>query len=338
MIDRIKASVEHQWYGRPHWLFLLWPILGLYLVGTWWAKRRGLSRQAASEVPVVVVGNITVGGTGKTPVILALVTFLQQQGLRVGVVSRGYGGRARALTLVQADTPATLVGDEPKLIQQTTGVPVVVGQARAECVAYLATHMNCEVVLSDDGLQHYAMARAVEWVVVDGARAFGNGWRLPIGPLREPVSRLQTVHQVLVNGGTTPDLESPLLKDAIGFEVVPCGWRHVQSGVLYPLDHVSLAQSVAVAGIGRPDKFFNTLKALGFKGQCHAFADHHAFSEADFKPFHAAKNLLMTRKDAVKCEAFAQAHWWALEVEAKLPEALLSNLIKQLRKGSDLKP
>ncbi len=337
MIDRIKASVEHQWYGRPHWLFLLWPVLGLYLLGAWWRKRRALSCQTAYEVPVVVVGNITVGGTGKTPVILALVTFFKQQGLRVGVVSRGYGGKARTLTLVQADTSVSLVGDEPKLIHQTTGVPVVVGRARAECVAYLATHLGCEVVLSDDGLQHYAMARAVEWVVVDGARPFGNGWRLPIGPLREPVSRLQTVDQVLVNGVTTPNLESPLLKDAIRFEVVPCGWRNVMSGVLYPLDHVSLTQSVAVAGIGRPDKFFNTLKALGFRGPSQAFADHHAFTEADFKPFHAAKNLLMTRKDAVKCEAFAQPHWWALEVEAKLPQALLSSLIKQLKYGKDSK-
>lgn len=267
-------------------------------------------------MPVVVVGNITVGGTGKTPLIIALVHLLQGSGFVPGVVSRGYGVRLSQSRLLMSDAQASDVGDEPVLIASVTGCAVAVGPDRRRSTELLIA-AGCNIVLSDDGLQHYRLHRDREIAVVDGARGLGNGWRLPVGPLRESPERLRRCDWVVVNGGDawqplpvcTP-LIRPLLR--------PVAWRNVRSGQIFQLDAITLQNAVAVAGIGHPQRFFDTLQELQLKPERHVFPDHHGFSAEDFQ-FVDGRPLIMTEKDAVKCQQFAQDNWWALQIELSLP-------------------
>ena len=325
MIKTLKASVERQWYGRPHWLFLFLPLTALFIWLTSVRAKRQKQFAHKPPVPLVVVGNITVGGTGKTPVIIALVNYLQQCGYRPGVVSRGFGGSAHDIFAVTHETSAAVVGDEPALIFQATGCAVMVGKDRVLCAQRLYEQFQCNIILSDDGLQHYRLARDIEWVIVDGARGFGNGWSLPVGPLRESISRLRSVDAVLING----EQRVPGAAMSVNFKLQPEYWQNVQTGQRVALQDLDISQAVAIAGIGNPARFFNTLNALGFSGRHYAFADHYPFAEIDFLPF-TNNVVLMTAKDAVKCAGFAKANWWALAVTAQLPTELLNQLQHQL--------
>ncbi|WP_426816663.1 tetraacyldisaccharide 4'-kinase [Winslowiella sp. 2C04] len=319
--------IERIWSGRsPLWLLLLpfsW-LYGLISNGIRLSYQLGWRKVWRASVPVVVVGNLTAGGNGKTPVVIWLVEALQRQGLRVGVVSRGYGGKAeRYPLLLDAATTTAQAGDEPVLIYQRTQAPVAVSPVRREAVQALQSGGNIDVIVTDDGLQHYALARDFEIVVVDGERRFGNGWWLPAGPMRERAGRLNSVDAVIVNGGSASGNE-------IAMQLQPGAAINLKTGQAQPLS--AFDQVVAMAGIGHPPRFFNTLAQQGVMPiRQLAFADHQAYSEAELRALTTGSQaLIMTEKDAVKCRQFAQDNWWYLPVDAQLSAAPAAELINKI--------
>lgn len=323
----LRRSIEQQWYGRPHWLLLLAPLTLVFAAVTA-LRRRLLSRSAHRvAVPIVVVGNITVGGTGKTPVIIALVKALVAAGYSPGVIARGYGAELAESRILPVDAQPSEYGDEPVLVHRATGCSVAVGPRRDESAELLRSRCGCDVILSDDGLQHYSLQRDVEIAVIDGRRRLGNGWRLPVGPLREGKRRLREVDFVLING--CQSVEQAPQHRSYNFNLQAMTWRNVLTDEPVALESLPLDGAVAVAGIGNPQRFFDTLRQLGFTGRCEAFADHHAFSEGDFAKL-AGAPVLMTEKDAVKCVPFAGTQWWALSVEAALPHNFVAHLLESL--------
>ena len=308
-------SHPHHWAHTGVLTLLLAPLAALFAVVSWlrrFAYRRGWLRSEAVGVPVIVVGNITAGGSGKTPLTIWLVNRLRARGLCPGVVSRGYGGTARGVVEVQPDSLPAAVGDEPLLIRIKTDAPVVVGRDRvAAARALLARHPGVDVIVSDDGLQHYRLQRDVEIAVIDAATGLGNGWPLPAGPLREPQSRLAQVDAVVqvVRGAAQP-------------RPFQGAWRaDYTAGRAYrlraPQEKRALRELpqhdwIAATGIGRPQGFFDMLTAQGVRFSPRAFPDHHVFRPTDLPDGGA---VLMTEKDAVKCQTFAGADWWALELD-----------------------
>ena len=289
--------------------------------------RRGILATERLDVPVVVVGNITAGGSGKTPLVLWIADFLLQAGSRPGFVSRGHGGRlariGAAPRAVDCASDPAMVGDEPLMLARRSGCPVWVGRDRvAACRALRIRHPECDVLLLDDGLQHYRLARDVEIAVV-GERGFGNGRLLPAGPLREPVSRLASVDAVVCNGARRAGAYAMRLEgaDLVALED-PARTLQV---------HALGARRVhAVAGIGDPARFFRHLEALGLQVIPHAFTDHHPFTAADLE-FGDAAPVVMTEKDAVKCARFAQPRFWMLPVRAVLDPGFGACLADKLR-------
>ncbi len=335
----MSQALSRCWYGRCParyrlLLVLLQPLALVFRVLAGLRRllyRHGPLKRARLPVPVVVVGNITAGGSGKTPLTLALIDWLRRAGYSPGVISRGYGGNAKTPMPVRADSDPALAGDEPVLIARRAGCPVWIGRARAEAGRrLLECHPEVDVILADDGLQHYALARDVELAVVDGERGFGNGRLLPAGPLREPVSRLRSVDAVIVNGaGRTDTYPVP------AFSMRLAAGRCVNLADPARWDAIERFRGEtihAVAGIGHPERFFAGLEAMGLRIERHAFPDHHAF-RADDLP---AGTVLMTEKDAVKCAAFPRADTWFLAVDAEVEgglQTLLLNALKE-RNGS----
>lgn len=284
-----------------------------------WLFRHGVLRQERMAVPLIVIGNITVGGSGKTPVVLWLAQLLRNRGFHPGIISRGYGGSAEAPRVVlDADAPA-LVGDEPLLLARRSGCPVWIARRRvAAARALLAAHPECDVLIADDGLQHYRLARDFEIAVMD-ERGVGNGWFLPAGPLREPLSRLAGVDAIVLNGGAFPThLALP--------QSVPRYPMKLFGTVFYRLDAPADACSAAdlrgkrlhaIAGIGNPQRFFDHLHRLGLEFIAHPFPDHHRFCAADLD-FPDADALLMTEKDAVKCAGMGLQETRVLRVDAQV--------------------
>lgn len=329
------------WYRQssvPH--PLLWPLVPLS-----WLYRFAIHRRAKryesgaletyrAPIPVIVVGNITVGGTGKTPLVIWLTEYLKSLGLKPGVISRGYGGNANDWPrLVSAASKPREVGDEPVLIARRARVPVVCDPDRPRGVRKLLDY-GVNIVVSDDGLQHYALQRDLEMVVIDAARGFGNRHCLPAGPLREPVSNLKASHVLVYNGVNTRLTGTSHTSNA---EML------LENGKLRNLasqDEQSLSDwrgkvVHAVAGIGNPDRFFNALKRVGIRPITHPFPDHHQYNDKDLR-FGDDIPIVMTEKDAVKCLAFQQPNHWYLPVTARLEPAsanLLDAKIKGLLRG-----
>lgn len=315
-----EAQLTRAWYAGAWWLWCLRPLELLFrslAAARRWYWQRGPGKPWRAPVPVVVVGNITVGGTGKTPVVIALVEALQARGLRPGVVSRGYGADpdARFPHRVGADSRPGQCGDEPLLIHRRTGAPCVVAPDRALAVRTLLTAEPVDLVICDDGLQHYPLHRDLEIVVIDAARGLGNRWCLPAGPLREPPSRLRSVAWVLCRGSEDPARGVLYRVDGL-FPV-----RTAEQGVAPAPQRVH-----AVAGIGQPEQFFDSLRGMGYTLHGHVFPDHHAYTPQDLVPLGDAP-VIMTEKDAVKCRAFATADQWYLRISATLPEALPDALV-----------
>ncbi len=324
--DRLLAA----WYAGHPALALLRPLEALYRRVVTRKRARFLRGDSASyraPVPVIVVGNITVGGTCKTQMILFLVEHCRQQGLKVGVVSRGYGARPPRLPWrVQADQPADEAGDEPLLIVQRTGVPLMIDPDRARAVQALLASEPLDLILCDDGMQHYRLARDLELVLIDAARGLGNGRCLPAGPLREPADRLREADAVLFNGASEDRTEG------FGFRLQPSALVNVRTGERRALDHFPAGQRLhAVAGIGNPQRFFNTLLGLNWQPVPHPFADHAQFSARSLV-FSPPLPLVMTEKDAVKCRAFAADDWWYLAVEAQPTPAFSAWFDNQLQR------
>ncbi|ERT12800.1 tetraacyldisaccharide 4'-kinase [Photorhabdus temperata] len=330
--------IERIWSGRSWLYLLLLPFSALY--GLISGLRRlsykvGLNQSWKAPVPVVVVGNLTAGGNGKTPVVIWLVEQLQKRGYRVGVVSRGYGGKVENYPLLVTDKITTAqAGDEPVLIHRRTGAPVAVAPKRVAAVKALLADIPLDIIVTDDGLQHYALQRDFEIVVIDGVRRFGNGWWLPAGPMRELSRRLNRVNAVITNGGTPQSGElSMTLAGRLAVNMVSGEKRAVNR----------IPHTIAMAGIGHPPRFFTTLQQLGADVQKeYAFADHQMYTEEQLS--HLAdtnQNLLMTEKDAVKCFKFARPNWWYLPVDAQLPQekgqAMLNEIDSLLEENKKFK-
>ena len=328
-------SLQRRWHENrppPWWTLPLAALYGLVvrMRRAWY--RHGWLRARKLPVPIVVVGNIVAGGAGKTPLTIALVEALRARGFKPGVVSRGYGGTARAPMLLDAQPDPAVVGDEPALIRVRTGAPVAVGADRPSA-AMLLPDERVDVIIADDGLQHYALARDVEICVVDGARGQGNGRLLPAGPLREPASRLDEVDFVVCNAGSSArgDPSDPAMQSAIPMRLHGDTARSLRSGSDRPLQSFAGTRVHAVAGIGHPPRFFDALRAAGIEVAAHPFADHHRYTPADLD-FGDRLPVLMTEKDAVKCRAFARANWWSVPVTAELPAAFFDAVAARLRR------
>ncbi|MBQ0719941.1 MAG: tetraacyldisaccharide 4'-kinase [Gammaproteobacteria bacterium] len=328
------SALERAWYKPRSWALALLPLSYLFRGVAAGRKAYLQSRYQAQPfaVPVVVVGNIAVGGTGKTPLIISLVHSLQAAGIRPGIVSRGYGGQpSKQSRKVAADSSAQEFGDEPVLIAREANCPVVVDSDRVAAVKFLIDEFNVDVVLSDDGLQHYRMHRDLEIAVLDARRGLGNAQCLPAGPLREPPGRLASVDFIVLNGAskTHSATFSSAATAVVNMTLEPTFFRHLRSGQRVAANDWSGARSVhALAGIGNPERFSNTLLALGLEPQLHRFPDHHPFTPADLQ-FDDALAVVMTSKDAVKCEAFAADNVWVLEVAAEVSPPL-AEAIKNL--------
>lgn len=278
-----------------------------------------------APVPIVVVGNITVGGTGKTPMILWLIEHCRARGLKVGVVSRGYGAKPpHTPWRVRAEQSAAQAGDEPLMIVRRSGVPLMIDPDRSGAVRALLAEEPLDLILCDDGLQHYRLARDLELVLIDAARGLGNGRCLPAGPLREPAERLEEVDAVLHNGAPS---DPP---GAFSFVLRPSALVNLASGERRGVEHFPAGQSLhALAGIGNPQRFFKTLEALNWRPIPHPFPDHAAYTAEQLR-FTPALPLVMTEKDAVKCRSFAAPDWWYLAVEAQPSPAFVAWFDAQL--------
>ncbi|EKF75220.1 tetraacyldisaccharide 4`-kinase [Alcanivorax hongdengensis A-11-3] len=328
-MGKLENWVEKQWYqGNPSgWMSALKPLSMLVSMEARRRLKRFHRRRQIPPVPVLVVGNITVGGTGKTPLVIALVEAAHQRGLTVAVISRGYGGTTTDYPqVVRADSNALEVGDEPVLIARRTGAPVILNPDRRAALDYAIERFNPQLVISDDGLQHYALPRSAEVVVIDGQRGLGNGQCLPAGPLREPAERLKEVDFLISTGGGWAGAH-PMLMHPAG--VAPVAGGEIQDLVAFQR---RAPQVHAVAGIGNPKRFFNLLNLLGFSIKPHVFPDHHAY-RAEELHFGDDLPVLMTEKDAVKCAPFAEPNWWALPVEARLPDGLVEQMLDRALNG-----
>lgn len=319
----MQALADKLWYQGSPWYRLLLPLSWLF-AGLSALRRRlyhwGLLGRRRMDVPVIVVGNITVGGVGKTPLVIDLVARLRDAGWRPGVISRGYGGKVRTVSPVTAHSDPAQVGDEPVMIAQATGCQVAVAPQRVAAARLLQTQ-GVNIIVADDGLQHYALERDLEIIVLDGKRRLGNGQLLPAGPLREGPQRLKDADLVLVTG------------DAQGGELAVEGQlgeaEHLMTGERRSLD--AFQRVCAVAGIGDPEKFFRALRARGLEVTALAFPDHHAYRPRDLK-LPGQEPILMTEKDAVKCRRFQEPRAWAVHYQARLPEAAWQTV--QARVGS----
>jgi tetraacyldisaccharide 4'-kinase len=328
---KIKPSNVHwlqNYWFRITWLHLiLFPVSLLFFILVLWRRLLYRNRILPSHklpVPVIVVGNISVGGTGKTPLTLAVAGKLVDRGWHPLIVSRGYGGLSQMPQQVRANGDARQTGDEPLLMARRNLCPVWIGKDRvAAAQSALQANPQCDVVLCDDGLQHYRLERDVEIAVVDGARGFGNGLMLPAGPLREPLSRLNTVDAVVVNSGEASTGRYAMRLSGAFFHNLLEPGRTVAASHFYAL------KNHAVAGIGYPERYFQHLRALGIPFTRHVFPDHHFYIERDLI-FQDCEAILLTEKDAVKCAEFADSRYWVLRVEAEIDPTLIDNILRKI--------
>lgn len=315
------------WYSKPRVTSRLQKIVGhIYFFCVALRKKayeKHIFKTYRAPVPVVIIGNITVGGTGKSPLLMALADLLKKSDFHPGIISRGYGGKSSHYPLhVLPTTPPQQSGDEALMIAKRTQCPVFVSPNRPEAIkALLTQHPECNVILSDDGLQHWAMARDIEIMVIDGERRFGNGCGLPFGPLREPIERKKTVDFIVTNGEKTKANESSMT-------LQPDCFVHIATQQTLPLDYFNTTPVHAIAGIGNFHRFLKTLDTLNLNYQYHEFPDHHRFTEEDFVTFNN-KPIIMTEKDAVKCTHFSQALYY-LKVTPMLDPTFEQHFLEKL--------
>ncbi|MCH8498884.1 MAG: tetraacyldisaccharide 4'-kinase [Marinobacter sp.] len=324
----MSRVVERLWYSGSRPLWPLWPLAWLYGFIVCRRRNAALAKPVARlPMPVIVVGNLTAGGTGKSPLTGWLVAQLQEAGYRPAILSRGYGGKSPHYPLrVSSGTTPAQAGDEPVMLAAQTGVPVIVDPQRVRAARYALEQGLADVLVCDDGLQHYALPRDIEIAVFDGQRGCGNGALIPVGPLREPLARLGSVDFVVFNGSTVDGLEHP---NTALMTLAPTRLRHLQSGELQPLAWLQGRQMRAVAGIGNPGRFFQTLVDLGAQVDPSPRPDHHTFTPQDLMAPDGAP-VVMTAKDAVKCQSIAHQGCWVLDVEAVLPDSFRQHLLARL--------
>lgn len=323
MAAKLEQLITRGWFEKSPWLWLLLPLSALFYLIYWLRKQAfkfGLKSTVSSAVPVVVVGNIVVGGAGKSPLVAYLVRELEALGYKVGIVSRGYGAHKpiQKPILLNSSSAVEQVGDEPLMLFRQLGCPVAVCPERSQAVALLA-EQGCDLVIADDGLQHYAMARDLEICTFDSQRLWGNGWVLPAGPLREPLARTQTCDYLIFNGEAFNG--KAFKAKSFSMTLKPSQLCSLADDTAISAERLAALQAgqrlFACAGIGNPERFYNTLQAQGFSFEPYSFPDHHAFTAEDFA---AAKGraIVMTEKDAVKCRHLKLANAWYLPVAAQL--------------------
>ncbi len=317
--------LDYYWYARSPWLLLLTPLSLIFRIASGlrrYAYRRGILRSHRLSVPVIVVGNITVGGTGKTPLVAWLADYLRNKGYQPGIVARGYGGKSKQWPQqVRPDSDPVAVGDEAVMLAGRTRCPLAVAPDRVAAANALVRHGDCNVIISDDGLQHYALQRDIEIAVIDGIRRFGSGFMLPAGPLREPVSRLAQVDLVVVNG-LGASSEHPM-RLSVGDA------HNLVDGTRRKLSDFQSVPVHAVAGIGNPERFFRALQQSIRSVEAHSFPDHYRFAPNDLD-FGDDRAVLMTEKDAVKCRHFATGKTWYVPVEVDMKDEFVARLDKLL--------
>ncbi|PKO26087.1 MAG: tetraacyldisaccharide 4'-kinase [Betaproteobacteria bacterium HGW-Betaproteobacteria-8] len=333
MRSRLANWLEQQWVRIGCWHILLIPMSWLFwLLSTCRRKAYefGVLKSYRSAVPLIVVGNISVGGTGKTPLVIWLVERLKQAGFSPGIISRGYGSKFDTPRTVGEGSRPGEFGDEPVLLARRAHCPVWVGVDRvAVQQALLRAQPQCNVIVSDDGLQHYRMQRDIELAVVDAERGFGNGQLMPAGPLREPLSRLSTVDAVVYNDAGKNEHGKP---EGFSMSLQGCMVRNLlEQGKTMQIADLQGRAVHAIAGIGNPQRFFQQLRSMGLSVEAHPFTDHHDFRPEDLA-FAGESMVLMTEKDAVKCAGFARPNWWYLPVDAEVDPVLADYIIRRLRK------
>jgi len=328
----------HAWYAQRAWLMLLLPLSWLFrlLAGLRKIVLQGIYQGRSYQLPVVVVGNISLGGSGKTPLLIALVKALAQRGFRTAVISRGYGGVSATYPLeVTESTPVQHCGDEPLLIKRKLAdydCSVVVDPKRRRAVDYIVNNCQCDLVISDDGLQHYRLHRDIEIAVVDGARGFGNGQCLPAGPLREPKSRLMDSDFVMVNGMYDRCENWPA---TYHFELKPLAFRHLASGETVQPDKWALSRQVhAVAAIGNPQRFAASLESLGLEVVLHA-ANDHQYLTTDQLNFEDGLPVIITEKDAIKLADAVNKNIWVLDVDIQLPVEFVDQFLVAINQSPE---
>ena len=313
------------WYKKSAWLYLLSPFTFIFSTLVRWRKNSYLKNPSKvwnSEVPIVVVGNISMGGTGKTPLVKHIASALKDRGYKPGLVSRGYGGKFSGTLEVIPETTFKQTGDEAQLLAKLK-LPFFIDKDRSRAAKTLQEKHDCDVIISDDGLQHYKMDRKVEIAVIDGVRRLGNGLAFPAGPLREPKSRLKEVDFIINNGGPTE-------ADEILMTLNPAKFIHLNSGKQYTVDNWPMHKQVhAVAGVGNPNRFFDLLSRLGFEFDKNPFPDHHKYNKRDLYYLDHLP-ILMTEKDAAKCKHFNNSKIWYLSIEAKIESQFIDRLEDKL--------
>lgn len=330
MKQQFERWLQDSWYKEMYISSALMPISMLYddiRRFRAFLYRKGIFKTTKVSVPVIIVGNITVGGTGKTPLVLYLAHLLKSEGYQVGIISRGYGGEAtQAPQWVNKDSDPKLVGDEAVLMAKRADCPVAVSLKRAEAAQLLIDKAHCQIILSDDGLQHYALARDIEIVVIDGERRFGNGYTLPCGPLREPIDKIHQVDLVIVNGIQSDCEDNEFFMTVTGDTVINCVTQEERL-----LSEFKGLECHALAGIGNPKRFFTLLEQHQLVIESHAFTDHYQFMAHDII-FTDDKPILMTEKDAVKCLSFATEQHWYLPVKAQPQQAFTDKLLQLIER------
>ena len=319
-------TLERHWQRLTPLSLVLLPLSMAFCALVWLRRtlyRLGVLRSIGFPVPVIVIGNITVGGTGKTPLVIWLTDFLRQAGYRPGIVTRGYRGQSSVWPVsVTKDTAVNLVGDEALLLARRCNCPVMAGPDRIASIHALL-NQDCNLIVSDDGLQHYRLQRDLEIAVIDGVRRFGNGLCLPAGPLREPVSRLKSIALRVANGQPR--------EGELGMQLSPTHFYSLrQPGQQTSAEQFRPTFVHAVAGIGNPERFFDSLRALGLRILPHAFPDHHTFEARELE-FGDNLPVILTEKDAVKCQHFAAPHFWVLAVDAQPDVRLGEKILQRLK-------
>ena len=323
--------LDYYWYNKGFITLILSPVSWLYCfvaIVRRFAYRCHILKTTHMPVPVIIVGNITAGGTGKTPLVTWLINFLRENGYTPGIVSRGYGGIARNWPQqVRVDSDPRMVGDEAILLARRCQCPMAVGPNRVEAVQALLEHKDCDIIVADDGLQHYALGRDVEIAVIDGVRRFGNGKCLPAGPLREPRKRMNSVDIAVANGMPGPREYGMTLKPGLVKRLVDdrqdCSLKSFSGKKVH-----------AIAGIGNPDRFFQQLKDNGLDVIAHEFPDHHLYTDDEIF-FDDDLPVLMTEKDAVKCGSIAGGQHWFVPVDVELDERIIPLILKLITKAKN---
>ena len=326
----VSEALSEIHYSKSLVSLLLLPFSAVFLLISFVRKilyRFNFLRSFKLKIPVIVVGNITSGGTGKTPLIIYLANELKKNGYRPGIISRGYGSKGGGMIEASQKNDAADVGDEPMLIQKHTHLPVFVSKDRVSAAkALLKKYKKTDVILSDDGMQHFRLKRDIEVLVIDGTRKFGNGYLLPAGPLREFSSKLKTVDAIVCNHKKV--IGGSYLMKYKGSSLI-----NLKTNKKIHLNNLRLKNIHAIAGIGNPNRFFDYLKTFNIEFNSSIFEDHYRFSKKDFRNMND-KNIIMTEKDAIKCQKFSRKNFWYLPVTAEVDSKFIDVILKKLRSVS----